>query len=34
VSRIGADLGWTPATPLEAGLAAMWSWASDTVAAE
>jgi UDP-glucuronate 4-epimerase len=34
VSRIGADLGWTPATPLEEGLAAMWSWTSDTVAAE
>ncbi len=32
VSRIGADLGWTPATRLEDGLAAMWSWASDTVA--
>jgi UDP-glucuronate 4-epimerase len=34
VSRIEADLGWTPATALEDGLAAMWSWASDTVAAE
>jgi UDP-glucuronate 4-epimerase len=33
VSRIAADLGWEPATPLDDGLAAMWSWASDTVAA-
>jgi UDP-glucuronate 4-epimerase len=33
VSRIAADLGWTPTTPLGDGLAAMWSWASDTVAA-
>jgi UDP-glucuronate 4-epimerase len=33
VSRIAADLGWTPATPLAEGLAAMWSWTSDTVAA-
>jgi UDP-glucuronate 4-epimerase len=33
VSRIAADLGWTPTTPLAEGLAAMWSWASDTVAA-
>jgi UDP-glucuronate 4-epimerase len=33
VSRIAADLGWMPATGLEEGLAAMWSWTSDTVAA-
>jgi UDP-glucuronate 4-epimerase len=33
VSRIAADLGWTPTTPLADGLSAMWSWASDTVAA-
>ncbi len=33
VSRIGADLDWTPTTTLTDGLAAMWSWASDTVAA-
>ncbi len=32
VSRIGSELGWAPATRLEDGLAAMWSWASDTVA--
>ena len=31
-SRIAAELGWTPATSLEDGLAAMWSWASATVA--
>jgi UDP-glucuronate 4-epimerase len=33
VSRIAGDLGWTPTTALEEGLAAMWSWTSDTVAA-
>ena len=33
VSRIGAELGWAPATSLADGLAAMWSWASGTVAA-
>jgi nucleoside-diphosphate-sugar epimerase len=33
VSRIGADLGWAPATPLEDGLSAMWAWSSARVAA-
>jgi nucleoside-diphosphate-sugar epimerase len=33
VARIGAALGWEPRTPLAAGLAAMWSWASARVAA-
>jgi len=33
VSRIGRELGWAPQTPLAEGLAAMWSWASGTVAA-
>jgi UDP-glucuronate 4-epimerase len=33
VSRIAAALGWRPRTTLAEGLAAMWSWASDTVAA-
>jgi len=33
VARIGAALDWEPRTPLAAGLAAMWSWASATVAA-
>jgi nucleoside-diphosphate-sugar epimerase len=33
ISRITADLGWTPATPLEDGLSAMWAWASARVAA-
>jgi UDP-glucuronate 4-epimerase len=33
VSRIAVDLGWEPTTRLADGLAAMWSWASDTVAA-
>ncbi|HET7566582.1 MAG TPA: NAD-dependent epimerase/dehydratase family protein [Gaiellaceae bacterium] len=33
VARIAADLGWAPATRLEDGLAAMWAWASGTVAA-
>jgi nucleoside-diphosphate-sugar epimerase len=33
VSRIGRELGWAPTTPLADGLAAMWSWASATVAA-
>ncbi|MBX5475178.1 MAG: hypothetical protein IRZ20_09220, partial [Thermoleophilia bacterium] len=32
VSRIAAELGWRPATRLEEGLTAMWSWASATVA--
>ena len=32
VSRIGAELGWAPTTPLADGLSAMWSWASATVA--
>ncbi len=31
-SRIAAELGWAPTTSLEDGLAAMWSWASATVA--
>jgi UDP-glucuronate 4-epimerase len=34
VSRIAADLGWAPATPLADGLTAMWSWASARVAAQ
>jgi nucleoside-diphosphate-sugar epimerase len=33
VSRIRDALGWEPGTPLEDGLAAMWSWASGRVAA-
>lgn len=33
VSRIAADLGWAPRTRLDDGLAAMWAWASGTVAA-
>ena len=33
VSRIAAELGWAPSTPLSDGLAATWSWASATVAA-
>ena len=33
VLRIGPELGRTPRTSLEAGLAAMWSWSSGTVAA-
>ena len=33
VSRIERELGWTPRTGLEDGLAAMWSWLSGTVAA-
>jgi UDP-glucuronate 4-epimerase len=32
-SRIRAELGWTPATPFEAGLAAQWQWAADRVGA-
>lgn len=32
-SRIRAELGWTPTTPFEAGLAAQWQWAADRVAA-
>jgi UDP-glucuronate 4-epimerase len=33
VSRIAAELGWSPATTLEEGLEAQWSWALDRVAA-
>jgi UDP-glucuronate 4-epimerase len=33
VSRIGAELGWSPQTTLEEGLEAQWSWALDRVAA-
>ena len=33
ISRITADLGWAPATPLDDGLSAMWTWASAKVAA-
>jgi nucleoside-diphosphate-sugar epimerase len=33
VTRIRAALDWEPRTPLGAGLAAMWSWASARVAA-
>ena len=33
VSLIARDLGWAPATRLEDGLAAQWSWAVDRVAA-
>lgn len=33
VSRIGNELGWAPSTSLDDGLAAMWAWASGTVAA-
>ena len=33
VSRIRDSLGWRPATPLEDGLARMWSWAAARVAA-
>jgi len=33
VSRIGDELGWRPTTTLDEGLAAMWAWASGTVAA-
>jgi UDP-glucuronate 4-epimerase len=33
VGRIRELLGWTPATPLAAGLQEMWSWASARVAA-
>jgi nucleoside-diphosphate-sugar epimerase len=32
-SRIRADLGWTPRTRFEDGLAAQWRWAADRVAA-
>jgi UDP-glucuronate 4-epimerase len=33
VTRIADELGWTPTTPLEAGLEAQWSWASGRVGA-
>jgi UDP-glucuronate 4-epimerase len=33
VSRISADLGWTPRTGLEDGLRAQWEWASARVGA-
>jgi UDP-glucuronate 4-epimerase len=33
VTRIRADLGWTPTTRLEEGLHAQWSWAAARVAA-
>jgi UDP-glucuronate 4-epimerase len=33
VTRIRAELGWSPRTSLEAGLRAQWSWAADRVAA-
>jgi UDP-glucuronate 4-epimerase len=33
ISRIRADVGWEPRTPLREGLAAMWSWAAARVAA-
>jgi UDP-glucuronate 4-epimerase len=33
VTRIGADLGWSPQTSLRDGLQAMWSWAAARVAA-
>ena len=32
-SRIHAELGWEPQTPLEEGLGAQWRWAADRVAA-
>ena len=31
-TRIRAELGWSPVTPLETGLAAQWRWAADRVA--
>ncbi|MGH3134101.1 MAG: NAD-dependent epimerase/dehydratase family protein [Gaiellaceae bacterium] len=31
-SRIHADMGWTPKTSFESGLAAQWQWAADRVA--
>jgi nucleoside-diphosphate-sugar epimerase len=33
VTRIAAELGWAPTTPLEDGLRAQWEWASARVAA-
>jgi nucleoside-diphosphate-sugar epimerase len=33
VSRIGSELGWSPATSLAEGLGAQWSWALGRVAA-
>jgi UDP-glucose 4-epimerase len=32
VTRIGAELGWSPKTSLEDGLRAQWLWARDRVA--
>ncbi len=32
-SRIREELGWSPTTPFEDGLAAQWRWAADRVAA-
>jgi nucleoside-diphosphate-sugar epimerase len=32
-TRIRAELGWTPGTPFEEGLAAQWQWAAARVAA-
>ena len=33
ITRIRDELGWSPRTPLEDGLRAQWSWATDRVAA-
>jgi UDP-glucose 4-epimerase len=33
IERIGAELGWAPATSLADGLRAQWEWASARVAA-
>jgi UDP-glucuronate 4-epimerase len=32
-SRIHADTGWSPSTPVAQGLEAQWRWAADRVAA-
>jgi nucleoside-diphosphate-sugar epimerase len=32
-SRLHADTGWSPSTPVETGLEAQWRWAADRVAA-